>query len=79
MLAETTDAANGVTFTPAKGDTPATATKSGIVLKQQKADWMSDIEIAGKGKKDIPSTGTVTVTVKGDGTWECTSAAAEKP
>ena len=70
VLAETSDTTNNVTFTPKSGDTPAQATKS-VVLKQQVTGWVSTGEIAGKDISTLPTSGTVTVTVKADGTWTC--------
>lgn len=58
---------DGVTFTPTTGD-PTSASKS-VTLCQQTAGWLSDVEIAGKKTQtdNIPSSGTVTVTVTATG------------
>lgn len=63
----TGQAEDGVTLAPDNGD-PTSASKS-VTMCQQTAGWLSDIEIAGKKTKtdNIPSSGTVTVTVTAAG------------
>ena len=63
----TGQAEDDVTLTPETGD-PTSASKS-VKMCQQTAGWLSDVEIAGKKTKtdNIPSSGTVTVTVTATG------------
>lgn len=73
LLTGANDAANGVTYTaPTNGaDDTATATKD-VKLNQKVAEWATDAttEIAGKKVSELPeTTGSVTITVKADGTW----------
>lgn len=73
LLTGADDTANGVTYTaPTNGaDDTATATKV-VKLNQKVAEWATDAttEIAGKKVSDLPkTTGSVTITVKADGTW----------
>ena len=44
-----------------------------VTLTQKTEGWSTDAstKVAGKALTDIPSTGTVTVTVNSDGTWTC--------
>lgn len=69
-----TDGENGVKFTVATDTTPASASKD-VKLTQKQTKWQTadaaTNEIAGKKIGDLPDSGTVTVTVKGDGTWTC--------
>lgn len=73
LLTETEDTVNDIKFVAAAGSTSAYAyTNTGVVLKQQKTNWQSAVEIAGvsqeAGKEDkIPSSGTVYIKVDGDG------------
>lgn len=73
-----TNGENGVTFTAAAGTTPASASKD-VKLTQKQSDWQTadaaTNEIAGKKIDTLPDSGTVTVTVKGDGTWTCETKA----
>lgn len=76
LLTGSDDGINGVTYADATGTTPAQATKD-VTLKQQQADWQTPtIDIAGvTDKTKVPSSGTVTVTAKADGTVTFTAAA----
>lgn len=69
-----TDGENGVKFTAAAGDKPASASKD-VKLTQKQTKWQTadaeTNEIAGTKISTLPDSGTVTVTVKGDGTWTC--------
>lgn len=73
-----TDGENGVKFTAAAGTTPASASKN-VKLTQKQTKWQTadaaTNEIAGKKIETLPDSGTVTVTVKGDGTWTCETKA----
>lgn len=76
VLTETGDGKNGVTFTSAENsaDKVSSATKD-VKLVQKQADWQTskDTELGGQALSALtytPAVGdTVTVTVKGDGTW----------
>lgn len=74
VLTGASDTANSVTYTDADGATPASASKD-VKLTQKQTKWQTadaaTNEIAGKKIGDLPDSGTVTVTVKGDGTWTC--------
>lgn len=76
VLVESNDDVNGVTYTPGTTAKDATASKD-VTLVQQKADWQTsdsaNKDIAGKKLSAIPTSGTVTVTVKADGTWTCSA------
>ena len=64
----TGQAENGVTLTPTTGD-PTSASKKVKLTQQQTENWLSDVEIAGKKTQtdNIPSSGTVVVTVTATG------------
>ena len=69
LIIGSSDGITGVTYTAASGTNPAQATKD-VVLKQKQTDWQTPtIGIAGvTDKSKVPTSGTVTVTVKDDGT-----------
>lgn len=71
-----TDGENGVKFTAAAGTTPASASKE-VKLTQKQTKWQTadaeTNEIAGKKISELPDSGTVTVTVSGNGSWTCKS------
>ena len=68
LLTGSNDGINGVTYTAATGTAVATATKQ-VTLRQQQAGWQTTgAEVAGVSTNSIPSSGTVTVTAKADGT-----------
>lgn len=74
VLTEDTSKENGVTYTAATDKAEAQASKD-VKLTQKKADWQTskDTEVGGQSLTSLtytPAAGdTVTVTVKGDGTW----------
>ena len=68
LLTGSSDGINGVTYTAATGTAVAQATKT-VTLRQQQTDWQTTgAEVANVSTDSIPSSGTVTVTAKADGT-----------
>ena len=74
VLTGAADTTNKVSYTAPSGTTPASASKD-VILTQKQTDWQTadadKTDIAGTKINTLPTSGTVTVTVKGDGTWTC--------
>ena len=72
VLTGAEDKTNKVSYTAPSGTTPASASKD-VILTQKQPDWQTadadKTDIAGTKINTLPTSGTVTVTVKGDGTW----------
>ena len=69
LLSETSDTTNHVTYTPGTGTNPATAVKTGIVIKQQKEGWEGGTAptIANCTLTGVTPGATVSVTVNSNG------------
>lgn len=74
ILAEASDTDNGVEYA-SDGTAAGTSAQKEVTLKQTQSGWQTagatSDEIAGKTISSLPSSGTVTVTVYGNGEWKC--------